>query len=173
MAFGRGCGFASGRLLGATGPRMESYNWKAKPISPCLRDMKRTQKLLCMGLFSKKLNGPCPERRPRLFSVSPLSVSMCTSLGGELQSFKYFLSPGYADGLTLRGRNRTCAYRKWVHGRRCRRFRKRGDLPQSRLNTRSSGTQSGKQPYDTQHSRSPRSHPAGAGRVIAREHGPI
>ena len=31
----RGCGFASGRLLGATGPRMESYNWKAKPISPC------------------------------------------------------------------------------------------------------------------------------------------
>ena len=24
MAFGRGCGFASGRLLGATGPRMES-----------------------------------------------------------------------------------------------------------------------------------------------------
>ena len=32
----RGCGFASGRLLGATGPRMESYNWKAKPISPCL-----------------------------------------------------------------------------------------------------------------------------------------
>src|ERR1700730_16836022 len=33
---GRGCGFASGRPLGATGPRMESYNWKAKPISPCL-----------------------------------------------------------------------------------------------------------------------------------------
>ena len=31
VAFGRGCGFASGRLLGATGPRMESYNWKAKP----------------------------------------------------------------------------------------------------------------------------------------------
>ena len=37
VAFGRGCGFASGRLLGATGPRMEPYNWKAKPISPCLR----------------------------------------------------------------------------------------------------------------------------------------
>jgi hypothetical protein len=36
VAFGRGCGFASGRPLGATGPRMESYNWKAKPISPCL-----------------------------------------------------------------------------------------------------------------------------------------
>ena len=36
VAFGRGCGFASGRLLGATGPRMESYNWKATPISPCL-----------------------------------------------------------------------------------------------------------------------------------------
>jgi hypothetical protein len=36
VAFGRGCGFVSGRLLGATGPRMESYNWKAKPISPCL-----------------------------------------------------------------------------------------------------------------------------------------
>ena len=29
VAFGRGCGCASGRLLGATGPRMESYNWKA------------------------------------------------------------------------------------------------------------------------------------------------
>ena len=33
LAFGRRCGFASGRLLGATGSRMEPYNWKAKPIS--------------------------------------------------------------------------------------------------------------------------------------------
>ena len=32
VAFGRRCGFASGRLLGATGPRMEPYNWKAKPF---------------------------------------------------------------------------------------------------------------------------------------------
>ena len=39
--------------LGATGPRMESCNRKAKQISPCLGHVKRTQKLLCMGLFSK------------------------------------------------------------------------------------------------------------------------
>ena len=43
----RGCGFASGRLLGS---------------KFSLSGMKRTQKLLCMGLFSKKLNG---RRRPR------------------------------------------------------------------------------------------------------------
>ena len=58
LAFGRRCGFASGRLLGATGPRMEPYNWKAKPISPVLGHMKRSQKLLCLGLFFQKLNGP-------------------------------------------------------------------------------------------------------------------
>ena len=34
VAFGRRCGFASGRLLGATGPRMEPYNWKASAAAP-------------------------------------------------------------------------------------------------------------------------------------------
>ena len=54
VAFGRGCGFASGRLLGATGPRMESYNWKGRSqFLLVLGHMKRTQRLLCRGLFSK------------------------------------------------------------------------------------------------------------------------
>jgi hypothetical protein len=54
VAFGRGCGFASGRLLGG--------NWTPDGILQLegeaqfllvLGHMKRTQKLLCMGLFSK------------------------------------------------------------------------------------------------------------------------
>ena len=48
------------RLRAAAGGNwtpMESRNWKAKPILLVL-DRKRTQKLLCMGLFSEKLNGP-------------------------------------------------------------------------------------------------------------------
>ena len=63
MAFGRGCGFASGRLLGQLDPgwnlQLEgeanfSLSWGMKP----------TQKLLCMGLFSKKLNGQLQPFRP-------------------------------------------------------------------------------------------------------------
>src|SRR5580704_11730112 len=58
VAFGRGCGFASGRLLGATGPRMESYNWKAKPISPCLEAHEAHPKTTLYGVVFQKLNGP-------------------------------------------------------------------------------------------------------------------
>ena len=58
VAFGRGCGFASGRLLGATGPRMESYNWKAKPISPCLGPHEAHPKTTLFGVVFQKLNGP-------------------------------------------------------------------------------------------------------------------
>ena len=58
VAFGRGCGFASGRLLGATGPRMESYNWKAKPISPCLGAHEAHPKTTLYGVVFQKLNGP-------------------------------------------------------------------------------------------------------------------
>ena len=54
----RGCGFASGRLLGATGPRMESYNWKAKPISPCLGAHEAHPKTTLYGVVFQKLNGP-------------------------------------------------------------------------------------------------------------------
>ena len=39
---------------------------------------------------------------------------LCTSIGGEAQSFKYFLSPGYADGLPYVVEIATCAYKKWV-----------------------------------------------------------
>jgi hypothetical protein len=40
--------------------------------------------------------------------------ALCTSIGGEAQSFKYFLSPGYADGLPYVVEIATCAYKKWV-----------------------------------------------------------
>src|SRR4249919_187711 len=58
----RGCGFASGRLLGATGPRMESYNWKAKPISPCLGAHEAHPKY---GVVFQKLNGPLLASAPQ------------------------------------------------------------------------------------------------------------
>jgi hypothetical protein len=58
VAFGRRCGFASGRRLGATGPRMESYNWKAKPISPCLEAHEAHPKTTLCGVVFQKLNGP-------------------------------------------------------------------------------------------------------------------
>src|ERR1700722_2486817 len=53
VAFGRGCGFASGRPLGATGPGMESYNGRRSPFLLVLGH-EAHPKLLCMGLFSKK-----------------------------------------------------------------------------------------------------------------------
>src|ERR1700674_3376076 len=62
VAFGRRCGFASGRRLGATGPRMESYNWKAKPISPCLGAHEAHPKTTLYGVVFQKLNGPCLRR---------------------------------------------------------------------------------------------------------------
>jgi hypothetical protein len=54
VAFGRGCGFASGRLLGGnwTPDGILQLEGKAN-FSFVLGHMKRTQKLLCMGLFSK------------------------------------------------------------------------------------------------------------------------
>src|SRR6476646_223076 len=65
VAFGRGCGFASGRLLGATGPRMESYNWKAKPISPCLGVHEAHPKTTLYGVVFQKLNGPLLTSAPQ------------------------------------------------------------------------------------------------------------
>ncbi len=50
---------------------------------------------------------------------------LCGSVGGELQSFKYFLSPGHdADGLPYMVEIATCAYQKWVDGQseRCGRY---------------------------------------------------
>ena len=61
----RGCGFASGRLLGATGPRMESYNWKAKPISPCLGAYEAHPKTTLYGVVFQKLNGPLLTSAPQ------------------------------------------------------------------------------------------------------------
>ena len=58
VAFGRGCGFASGPLLGATGPPDGILQLEGEANFSLSKGMKRTQKLLCMGLFSKKLNGP-------------------------------------------------------------------------------------------------------------------
>ena len=50
----RGCGFASGRLLGgnSTPDGILQLEGEAN-FSLSLGHMKRTQKLLCMGLFSK------------------------------------------------------------------------------------------------------------------------
>ena len=43
---------------------------------------------------------------------------LCSSVGGELQSFKYFLSPGHdADGVPYLVEIGTCAYKKWVSGK--------------------------------------------------------
>ena len=58
VAFGAG-GFASGRLLGATGPRMESYNWKEKLISPCLGAHE------AQPIVFQKLNGPLLTTAPQ------------------------------------------------------------------------------------------------------------
>jgi hypothetical protein len=42
---------------------------------------------------------------------------LCVSVGGEPQSFKYFLSPGYAAGLPYVVEIATCPYQAWVHGK--------------------------------------------------------
>src|SRR6202521_6021650 len=68
VAFGAG-GFASGRLLGATGPRMESYNWKAKPISPCLGAHEAHPKTTLYWVVFQKLNGPCLRRHPAIVAA--------------------------------------------------------------------------------------------------------
>ena len=49
VAFGRGCGFASGRLLGATGPPDGILQLEGEANFSLSWGMKRTQKLLCMG----------------------------------------------------------------------------------------------------------------------------
>jgi hypothetical protein len=42
---------------------------------------------------------------------------LCRTVGGQLQSFKYFLGPGYhADGVPYLVEIATCAYQKWVSG---------------------------------------------------------
>ena len=44
---------------GATGPRMKSYNWKAKPISPCRRFQPRQKSLKRVG--ATRYSAPCDE----------------------------------------------------------------------------------------------------------------
>ena len=54
VAFGRGCGFASGRLLGGQlDPGWKLTIGRRSQFLLVLKHMKRTQKLLCVGLFSK------------------------------------------------------------------------------------------------------------------------
>jgi Histidine kinase-, DNA gyrase B-, and HSP90-like ATPase len=42
---------------------------------------------------------------------------LCIAYGGEEQSFKYSLNPGFDDGLPYVVEIATCAYKKWVHGK--------------------------------------------------------
>ena len=65
MAFGRGCGFASGLAAGGNWTRMESYNWKAKPISPCLGAHEAHPKTTLYGVVFQKLNGPLLSSAPQ------------------------------------------------------------------------------------------------------------
>jgi hypothetical protein len=58
--------------------------------------------------------------RPELLGVIGKEhlQSLCIIMGGEPQSFKYFLSPGHDDdGLPYMVEIATCAYKKWVHGK--------------------------------------------------------
>jgi DNA topoisomerase VI subunit B len=57
--------------------------------------------------------------RPELLGVigEEHLKSLCISAGGEPQSFKYFLSPGYADGRPYVVEIATCAFKKWVRGK--------------------------------------------------------
>jgi hypothetical protein len=59
-----------GGCLGATGPRMESYNSTAKPISPCLGAHEAHPKTTLFGVVFQKLNGPLLTSAPQ----SPLEV---------------------------------------------------------------------------------------------------
>jgi hypothetical protein len=44
---------------------------------------------------------------------------LCVNVGGEPQSFKYFLRPGYiSDGLPYMVEIATCPYKKWVRGKK-------------------------------------------------------
>jgi len=48
---------------------------------------------------------------------------LCISVGGEPKSFKYFISPGHAEGRPYIVEIVTCAYKKWVSGKDERRAR--------------------------------------------------
>jgi hypothetical protein len=58
LAFGRRCGFASGRLLGETGPRMEPYNLEGEANFSCLGAHEALPKATLYGVVFQKLNGP-------------------------------------------------------------------------------------------------------------------
>ena len=65
----RGCGFASGRLLGATGPRMEILQLEGEANFPCLGAHEAHPKTTLSGVVFQKLNGP------RHKSALPLKIS--------------------------------------------------------------------------------------------------
>jgi DNA topoisomerase VI subunit B len=77
-------------------------------------DHQRMQKLL------RLLQKHTRPVRPELLGVvgEEHLRRLCTSVGGEEQSFKYFASPGYdAEGLPYVVEIATCAYKKWVAGK--------------------------------------------------------
>jgi hypothetical protein len=71
---------------------------------------------LARAAWHQELAGTCGPPGPSGIGVigEEHLRRLCTSIGGEAQSFKYFLSPGYADGLPYVVEIATCAYKKWV-----------------------------------------------------------